>query len=143
MCYINKKVFFFNEMFLSSSGACVDTVSLMEGTDEVSVKEGDSVTLHTGVKTNQLDKIRWYFNNTQIARITGDLSKICTDVQCNEENVRFRDRLKLDHETGSLTIMNIRNTDSGEYELVLLNNSSDSRKIFNVTVTGESFFMHV
>ncbi|XDV23605.1 hypothetical protein PO909_028116, partial [Leuciscus waleckii] len=75
--------------------------------------EGDSVTLHTGVKTNQEDRIKWYFNDTRIAHINGDLSDVCTDVQCKE---RFRDRLKLDHQTGSLTITNTRNTDSGEYK---------------------------
>ncbi|KTG30893.1 hypothetical protein cypCar_00037562 [Cyprinus carpio] len=78
----------------------------------VSVMEGDSVTLHTGVETNQQDRIRWYFNYTRIAQITGDLSLICTDVQCNEDTERFRDRLKLDHQTGSLTIMNAKTTDS-------------------------------
>ncbi|XDV23536.1 hypothetical protein PO909_028079, partial [Leuciscus waleckii] len=98
----------------------------------VFVKEGDSVTLNTGVKTNQQDRIRWYFNDTQIAQITRDLSKTCTDVQCNEGNERFRDRLKLDHQTGSLTITNITNTDSGVYHLQI--NSRNIEKIFNLAV---------
>ncbi|XDV24152.1 hypothetical protein PO909_028402 [Leuciscus waleckii] len=97
--------------------------------------EEDSVTIYTGVKTNQLEKIRWYFNNTNIAVITGNLSVICTDVQCNNKTERFRDRLKLDHQTGSLTIMNIRNTHSGEYTLMIISDS-DSEKIFSVSVTG-------
>uniref|UniRef100_A0A9J8A4H5 Ig-like domain-containing protein n=1 Tax=Cyprinus carpio carpio TaxID=630221 RepID=A0A9J8A4H5_CYPCA len=103
-------------------------------TDEesVSVMEGDSVTLHTGVKTNQQAYVKWYFNDTRIAQITGDLSFICTDVQCNEGTERFRDRLKLDHQTGSLTIMNITNTDSGDYHLRIIRRSSE--KTFNVTV---------
>ncbi|XP_058617619.1 uncharacterized protein LOC131531091 [Onychostoma macrolepis] len=94
--------------------------------------EGDSVTLHTGVETNQQDSIKWYFNDTRIAQITGDLSKICTDVQCNEGTERFRDRLKLDHQTGSLTIMNIRTTDSGVYKLLI--NNIDSENIFKFRV---------
>ncbi|XDV24003.1 hypothetical protein PO909_028317 [Leuciscus waleckii] len=118
-----------NEMFISSSGVSgADTV-------EVSVMEGDSVTLNTGVQTNQQEKIRWYFNGIRIAQINRDQSKICTDVQCNE---RFRDRLKLDHQTGSLTIMNTRNTDSGEYKLRIISSSSDSEKIFSVSVHGVS-----
>ncbi|XP_077081477.1 uncharacterized protein LOC143735249 isoform X4 [Siphateles boraxobius] len=92
--------------------------------------EGDSVTLQTDVKTTQHNRIKWYFNNIRIAQITGHQSKICTDVQCEE---RFRDRLKLDHQTGSLTITNTRNTDSGEYKLQIL--SKNSGKIFYVTVT--------
>jgi len=99
--------------------------------------EGDSVTLYTGVQTKQQDNIKWYFNKTRIAQISGDLSKICTDVQCNEGTERFRDRLKLDHQTGSLTITHTRNTDDGEYTLKVFSSSSDSEKIFSVQ--GESF----
>ncbi|XP_026054832.1 uncharacterized protein LOC113040796 [Carassius auratus] len=110
---------------LCSSGA---------GADEVSVNEGDSVTLNTDVETNQQEEVAWYFNNTRIAKIIGDLSYICTDVQCIEGTERFRDRLKLDHQTGSLTIMNITNTDSGDYRLVIISSSSGSEKIFRVAV---------
>ncbi|XP_056109092.1 uncharacterized protein LOC130086896 [Rhinichthys klamathensis goyatoka] len=103
----------------------------------VSVLEGDSVTLNTGVETNQQYRIRWYFNDIRIAQIIGDLSKICTDVQCNEGTERFRDRLKLDHQTGSLTITHTTNTDSGEYTLHISssNSDSDSIKSFSVSVT--------
>uniref|UniRef100_A0A8C2FVF9 Immunoglobulin domain-containing protein n=1 Tax=Cyprinus carpio TaxID=7962 RepID=A0A8C2FVF9_CYPCA len=106
--------------------------------DGVSVKEGDSVTLHTDVKTKQQEKIRWYFNDTRIAQINGDHHKICTDVQCNEGTERFRDRLKLDHQTGSLTIMNINTTDAGVYKLLISTSSMDSEKSFSVTVHGVS-----
>ncbi|XP_048051706.1 uncharacterized protein LOC125271629 [Megalobrama amblycephala] len=92
--------------------------------------EGDSVTLHTLVETNQQDRIRWYFNDIRIAQITGNLSKTCADKQCGK---RFRNRLKLDHQTGSLTITNIMTSDTGLYKLKILGSSS-SEKIFNVTV---------
>ncbi|XP_048038450.1 V-set and immunoglobulin domain-containing protein 1-like isoform X2 [Megalobrama amblycephala] len=97
----------------------------------VSVMEGDSVTLNTTVYIQQ-EEIKWYFNKIRIAEINGDLSDICTDVQCNE---RFRDRLKLDHQTGSLTIMNTKNTDSGVYELKLIDHII-REKIYNVTIHG-------
>uniref|UniRef100_A0A672KLL2 Ig-like domain-containing protein n=1 Tax=Sinocyclocheilus grahami TaxID=75366 RepID=A0A672KLL2_SINGR len=101
--------------------------------ESMSVMEGDSVTLDTGVTTNQQEKMIWYFNNTRLAQISGDQSKICTDEQCK---IRFRDRLKLDNQTGSLTITNTRTTDSGLYKLQIINNSrSISPKIFNVTIT--------
>jgi len=99
--------------------------------------EGDPVTLNTGVQTSQQDRIRWYYNDIRIAQINRDQSKICTDVQCNKDTERFRDRLKLDHQTGSLTIMNITNTHAGVYKLWITSNS-DSEKIFNVSVQGES-----
>ncbi|XP_039538622.1 uncharacterized protein LOC120486579 [Pimephales promelas] len=107
------------------------------GSDEVSVMEGDSVTLHTGVQTNQQYDIKWYFNDTRIAQIDGDLNKSCTDVQCNEGTERFRDRLKLDHQTGSLTITHTTNTHSGEYTLKIIT-SRVSVNIFSVSVHGVS-----
>ncbi|XP_016407171.1 uncharacterized protein LOC107739534 [Sinocyclocheilus rhinocerous] len=98
----------------------------------LSLIEGDLVTLHTGVETKYQEDIKWYFRGIRIAQISGDLSDICTDVQCNEGTERFRDRLKLDHQTGSLTIRDIRTTDSGEYKLI---SSSYSEKIFSVSIT--------
>ncbi|XP_016117605.1 uncharacterized protein [Sinocyclocheilus grahami] len=91
--------------------------------------EGDSVTLNTDVETNQEDRIMWYFNYDRIAQITGNHSKICTDAECPE---RFRDRLKLDHVTASLTITNINTTDSGPYYLQI--NNRNHEKMFNVSV---------
>ncbi len=105
----------------------------------LSVMEGESVTLHTSVETNKQTKFRWYYNDILIAEITGDLSDICTDVQCKDADGRFRYRLKLDHQTGSLTIKDARTTDSGVYKLKTIRNSEDSVKIFIVTVHGESF----
>ncbi len=108
----------------------------------VSVIEGDSVIFHTGVETNQQEDIKWYFRGVRIAQINGALSFICTDVQCNAGTERFRDRLKLDNQTGSLTIMNITNTDSGLYELKIIRSSSGSDKIFHVIVSGESLMIY-
>ncbi len=86
----------------------------MSGADtDVSVMEGDSVTLHTGVKTNQQEQIKWYFNDIQIAQISVDQRMICTDVQCKDGDERFRGRLKLDKQTGSLNVMNTRTSDAG------------------------------
>ncbi len=98
--------------------------------------EGDSVSLHTGVKTDQQHTIKWYYNDKRIVQITEDQSQICTDDLCDE---RFRDRLELDPQTGSLTIRNIRTTDSGLYQLEIISSGSDNEKIFSVTVQGQSF----
>uniref|UniRef100_A0A8C1ENU6 Immunoglobulin domain-containing protein n=1 Tax=Cyprinus carpio carpio TaxID=630221 RepID=A0A8C1ENU6_CYPCA len=107
------------------------------GADEESVfvKEGDSVTLYTNIEANQQEKVRWYFKDTLIAKITGDQREICSEDECKE---RFRDRLKLDHQTASLTIMNTRTTDSGDYTLKIINTGRDSDKIFSVSVHGVS-----
>ncbi len=104
----------------------------------VFVMERDSVTFQTGVEITQQDRIRWYFNGVRIAQITGDLSITCTDVQCNEGTERFRDRLKLDHQTGSLTITSTRTTDSGLYELIISSkNNVEKDKTFKLALHGE------
>lgn len=100
----------------------------------VSVMEGDSVTLCTGVQTNQNHRIKWYFNTDRIAVKKPYQHKICTDDACSQ---RFRDRLKLDNQTGSLTIVKISTADLGLYTLQILN--YDREVIFRVVVLGESY----
>uniref|UniRef100_A0A671M3B5 Immunoglobulin domain-containing protein n=1 Tax=Sinocyclocheilus anshuiensis TaxID=1608454 RepID=A0A671M3B5_9TELE len=118
---------------------CVSGASGVE-TDgvSVSVMEGDLVTLHTDVEMNQQDPMKWYFNDIRIAQIIANQNRTCTDVQCNEGTERFRDRLKLDHHTGDLTITNITTTDSGDYKLQTIRRKI-IQKIFHVVVHGESF----
>ncbi|XP_042604893.1 uncharacterized protein LOC109046413 [Cyprinus carpio] len=97
-----------------------------------SVKEGESVTLDPGVVKNPNDVMTWCFNDFLIAEITGDQSKICTD---DEQKERLTNRLKLDHQTGSLTIMNTRTTDSGEYKLQIIISSSFSISRISTVLT--------
>ncbi|XP_050960730.1 uncharacterized protein LOC127161992 [Labeo rohita] len=92
------------------------------------VMEGQSVTLDPGVMKKPNDLMTWYFNDICIAEVSGDLSYICTDVQCKDADERFRDRLKLDHQTGSLTITNARTTDSGVYKLEINSTNSSIRR---------------
>ncbi|XP_050961146.1 SLAM family member 9-like [Labeo rohita] len=96
--------------------------------ESVSVMEGESLTLNTGVTEMQHDDlILWKFGPLLIAKINGK------DNKKEFYDERFRDRLKLNHQTGSLTITNTRTTDSGLYTVT-------SSKIemplhtFNITV---------
>lgn len=99
----------------------------------VSVMEGDSVTLQTDDhKIPTGDKILWWFKDALIAEIIkGEIQKV-TDV-------RFRGRLKLDLQTGSLTITNTRTDHSGEYKIQISTNTETIEKTFTLTVYGEHF----
>ncbi|XP_050961109.1 SLAM family member 6-like [Labeo rohita] len=97
----------------------------------VSVTEGDSVTLPTNVTTVQRDdQILWMFGpkETRIAEIY----KQSIDMFSSDET--FGDRLQMDSFTGSLTIRNIRTTDSGLYKRQIRSNRGNSDKTFNVIV---------
>ncbi|XP_016404739.1 uncharacterized protein LOC107737659, partial [Sinocyclocheilus rhinocerous] len=101
--------------------------------ESVSVTEGDSVTLHTALLEIQKDDvIQWRFgaDGALIAQINRAANKSSTydDVL----NQRFRSRLKLDIQTGDLTVRNIRTEHSGPYEMT--NSKHTLRKIFNVSV---------
>ncbi|KAL0161757.1 hypothetical protein M9458_045482, partial [Cirrhinus mrigala] len=84
---------------------------------KISVKEGDSVTLNSGLtEIKDDDQIRWDFDNTLIAKIDEQANSIA--VYDEVLDGRFRDRLKLDKQTGSLTITNITTEHDGDYELL-------------------------
>ncbi|XP_026108934.1 SLAM family member 9-like, partial [Carassius auratus] len=94
----------------------------------MSVMEGDSVLLHTDVTAiHEDDNILWKFgtNNTLIAQIKRG-KQIFPDE-------RFRDRLKLDNQTGSLTITNITTQHAGLYE-VKISGTTRATKTFSVSV---------
>ncbi|XP_016302421.1 SLAM family member 5-like isoform X3 [Sinocyclocheilus anshuiensis] len=97
----------------------------------VSVTEGDSVTLNTDVtKVQRDDQILWMFGpkETRIAEIYKH------SIDMFSSNGTFGDRLQLDSFTGSLTIRNIRSTDSGLYKRQIRSDRGNSDKTFNATV---------
>uniref|UniRef100_A0A8C1AIV5 Ig-like domain-containing protein n=1 Tax=Cyprinus carpio carpio TaxID=630221 RepID=A0A8C1AIV5_CYPCA len=79
------------------------------------------------------DQILWTFlnKNTLLAEISkrADSMTVYDDVL----DGRFRDRLKLDNQTGSLTITNTRTEDSGYYLLVIYG-VNPSLKTFSISV---------
>ncbi|XP_042612051.1 uncharacterized protein LOC122144901 [Cyprinus carpio] len=112
-------------------------VGVFADTDEVesvSVTEGDSVTLNTSLTEIQKDdQVLWKFgpNRSLIAKISREAGIFNTYDGPDE---RFRDRLKLDKQTGSLIITDARTTDSGLYEVSIKNSSSEAKNRFNVTI---------
>ncbi|XP_051748177.1 CD48 antigen-like [Ctenopharyngodon idella] len=81
-----------------------------------SVMEGDSVTLHTDSEMeNDNDLIQWQFGNYLIA----ELNKTVNSIIVNDDVLdgRFRGRLQVDPQTGSLTITNTRTEHTGFYPM--------------------------
>ncbi|ROL49273.1 hypothetical protein DPX16_4324 [Anabarilius grahami] len=106
-------------------------------TDEVksvSVLEGDSVTLNTDVKVQKDDQILWVYrldsSETRIAEIYKQI------IDMFDSDVMYGDRLRMDRQSGSLTIRNIRTTDSGLYKLSIFSKNISYRS-FSVNVYGE------
>ncbi|XP_045573588.1 uncharacterized protein [Salmo salar] len=95
-------------------------------------REGQSVTLHTGLTGLHVDKIFWFFGpvipNTSIVE-----SQVIRGENITEFKGRFPDRLQLDRETGSLTIRNLTLNNSGVYQLNIFNTHKTSQR-FNLTV---------
>ncbi|XP_050964000.1 SLAM family member 5-like isoform X2 [Labeo rohita] len=101
--------------------------------ESVSVMEGDSVTLETNVnEVREADDILWRFGakKTQIAKIKKQQQIFSTS---DGPDGRFRDRLKLDNQTGSLTITNITTQHAGLYKVEFTGVKS-SKKTFSVSV---------
>ncbi|XP_067300933.1 uncharacterized protein [Pseudorasbora parva] len=100
--------------------------------EELSVMEGDSVSLNSGLTEIMMgyDWIWWRFGreNTVIAEINKRADRVT--VYDDVLDGRFRDRLKLDNQTGSLTVTNITTEDSGRYKL----SRRSSSKAFSVSV---------
>ncbi len=100
----------------------------------VSVMVGDSVTLNTDVTEVPNDtKIIWRFGDEIIARMN--------EADGNPSiyyglDALFRDKLKLDKQTGSLTITNITTEHIGHYN-VDIKSKDANLKTFQVIVHGE------
>ncbi|XP_016426971.1 SLAM family member 5-like, partial [Sinocyclocheilus rhinocerous] len=108
-------------------------VAVTDEVKSVAVLEGDSVTLHTDVKVQRDDQIRWTFGpqNTRIAEI---IKRDQINFIFVSNDGRFRDKLLMDNQTGSLTIRNIRSDHTGLYKLTVIISGETSLKSFSVTV---------
>ncbi len=121
---------------LICSYSCFSGVAETNEIQPVSVMEGDYVTLNTDVtEIRNNDDILWKFGaqKSLIAKINREAGISSTFDGPGEI---FRDRLKLDNQTGSLTITNITTQHAGLYEVKIIA-AKLSSKAFNVSVFGE------
>ncbi|XP_073721387.1 uncharacterized protein [Misgurnus anguillicaudatus] len=102
----------------------------------VSVMKGDSVTLHTDITDIQKnDLLDWRFGEKEdrIAQINSEANLV--SVYAGSE-LRFRDRLQVNHQSGDLTIRNIITQHTGDYQLQIISRVTPTRKKFSVSVVG-------
>ncbi|XP_052445559.1 uncharacterized protein LOC127987318 [Carassius gibelio] len=89
--------------------------------DEISMKEGDSVTINSDLTEIMDNKIQWRFRSENI--LIAEINKRADRITVYDDVLdgRFRDRLKLNNQTGSLTITNTTTQHAGAYELEINN----------------------
>ncbi|XP_057184010.1 uncharacterized protein LOC130550534 isoform X1 [Triplophysa rosa] len=96
--------------------------------------EGESVTLNTESEIQRDSEIKWISEDKTIL-VTGK-NGVVRETKCTDDE-RFRDRLKMNHQTGDLTITDTRQTDAGLYTLQINSDGKISNRIFCVYVRGE------
>ncbi|XP_073699546.1 uncharacterized protein [Garra rufa] len=123
-----------DQTYVCKSGVFADSYSVKS----VSVTEGDSVTLQSGLTELQSDEpITWIFEIGDSYELAIRIAQIFKEgeifITFDGPDGRFRDRLKVDHQTGSLTITNARTTHSGLYQMFIRREITCK---FNVTVSA-------
>ncbi|XP_057181353.1 uncharacterized protein LOC130548531 [Triplophysa rosa] len=104
--------------FIILGMACIDG-GVSGDEDGETANEGSSVTLNSGLtELSKDDVIQWGFGkeSTLIAEINKQADRI---TYYDVFGGRFTDRLKLDEQTGSLTITNITNEQTGYYKRII------------------------
>ncbi|KAK7136754.1 hypothetical protein R3I93_016955 [Phoxinus phoxinus] len=105
------------------------------GMKNVSVKEGEYITLDTGLyKTQGFDQIIFKFKDYLIAEINkGNFGFVAHDTSAGG---RFKDRLSMPpRHTASLSIHDSRITDSGDYLLNMISSTHTVQRTISVTVS--------
>ncbi|XP_039525915.1 uncharacterized protein LOC120478191 isoform X3 [Pimephales promelas] len=106
---------------------------------EISVMEGESLTINSDItEIKGYEWIRWMFGDENILIAEIDAGRITV---YDDYLGRFRDRLKLNKHTGSLTITNITTEQAGDYKLQIIRNEywnlqSFSAKAFRVSASA-------
>ncbi|XP_052446710.1 uncharacterized protein zgc:171601 isoform X1 [Carassius gibelio] len=109
---------------------------------KIKVKQGDTVTLKSGVTEIQIhDRLRWKYADSRASESTTLYSVIAVYDKRSDKiferegpGGKFKDRLQLDHQTGNLTIKNMRVKDSGLFKLEIKSDTNPLTKTIKVNV---------
>ncbi|XP_056615480.1 uncharacterized protein LOC130430399 isoform X2 [Triplophysa dalaica] len=106
-----------------------------DGHESLIVNEGGSVTLHTHLTELQtVDLIHWTFKGVLIANV----NRVFDRDPVYDSDVRFTDRLKMNPQTGDLTITNITSEHTGLYQLEIISEKTETMfQTFSLRVFGE------
>ncbi|XP_056304207.1 uncharacterized protein si:dkey-182g1.3 [Danio aesculapii] len=103
-----------------------------DGVKSLSVMEGDSVSLQKdSTELQKGDLIVWRFGDKGL--LLAKLDVETNETSLNADDERFRDRLKLDYQTGSLTIRNARTEHTGLYEIQIRGRESIQQFLLSVS----------
>nr|XP_055073050.1 uncharacterized protein LOC129453013 [Misgurnus anguillicaudatus] len=98
------------------------------------VMEGESVILPCNVQTQRDDLIQWIFGDESVLIAEFDMEDNKTSLYDGADG-RFKDRLKINDQTGDLTITDSKTKHTGVYQLKISRNKQTTLyKIFSVTV---------
>ncbi|XP_073793328.1 cell adhesion molecule CEACAM3 isoform X2 [Danio rerio] len=100
--------------------------------EKMIVSCGESVTLKADAEIQREDEVQWLFHieNDLIAKMTGNTREI------TYPDERFRDTLKMDEKTGSLTINNIGDEHTGLYKVKVISRGEATYKTFTVYINA-------
>ncbi|KTF75818.1 hypothetical protein cypCar_00029745 [Cyprinus carpio] len=102
--------------------------------------EGGSVTLHNETEIQKDDLVLWMFGPEDSLIARGEINKAIFSTGFSTSfstEGKFRNKLNLDDQTGSLTITNSTTEHSGVYKLLIISSRETKYKRFKVTIRGE------